>query len=156
MDDFSNLTKKELIELLERKNDVAFASEDELAKVDRMAQQSDPNRIPFKETADHQNIKLYTPLNKVIGPLHPSNARATIQRWKKAGYPLYTEKRTPEQIEEYKKTAFYKSERAKHVALRKARKSNSGQDKMQEYAKEIGKVMAVEVAKATTTTEQSK
>lgn len=96
---------------------------EEMARLNKTAGRSIHNTIPYREIDDHKNIPLYTELNKVIGPMHPANAKQTMERFYAAGYPLFTMPRTPEQIEAYKQTDRYK----KRQALRdreQARKHN--------------------------------
>jgi hypothetical protein len=93
--------------------------------------------IPVKYVDDHKNIPLYTMLNKVIGPMHPDNARSTMERFYAAGYPLFLTPRTPEQIEAYKQTDTYKKREAvrQKDRLRKVNKKPSAQ--LEKFAKII-------------------
>jgi hypothetical protein len=107
---------------------------DEMAKLRRRTGRTGVN-IPVRVIDDHTNVALYTPLNKKIGPMHPRNAEKTMQDWYAAGYPLYTEPRTPEQVEEFKQTDFYKTEHAKHEQRRSERKASSKEGEYERIAK---------------------
>lgn len=144
MEDLSKLTKQELIERLQ--NQQVDELDTELQKVANLATATNPYSIPVHETGT-KGITLWTPLNKRIGPLHPTNAESTMKRWRKAGYPLYTTKRTEQQIEDFKKTDFYKKEHAKHLELRKQRHSKSSKGQINKMLKEIGKGVATELRK---------
>lgn len=154
-DDFSKLTKKQLIEKLKEKSTVSTGSintesehEQELRNIDRLSRVSNPNQIPFRETSDHKNVMLYTAVNKHVGPLHPDNAKRTMERWKRAGVQLYTTKRTPEQVEAFKQTDEWKRYEAKNIAERKVRHAQSSKGKTEQMMAEIAKVTAQAVAEA--------
>lgn len=149
MDDFSKLTKKQLIEKLKEQSTVSQGSinmesdhEGEMRKIDRLAQVSNPHQIPFRETSDHKNVMLYTAVNKHVGPLHPDNARRTMERWKRAGVQLYTTKRTPEQVEAFKQTDEWKKYEAKHLAERKVREAQSSKGKAEKMIADVAREVA--------------
>lgn len=153
MNDLDKLSKKELIDLLNKKNQPIeqgfIQSNDydtELEKIDRMATVANPHQIPYTQTSDHKNVMLYTALNKRVGPLHPDNARRTMIRWKKAGIQLYTQPRTEEQIEAFKTTDEYKVAKMKHDALRQQRRSQSSKGRTENMVKEIAAQTAKIVA----------
>ena len=110
----------------------------ELSKI-RTQGKVNTNSIPVKTIDDHINIALYTPLNKLVGPLHPRNAEQTMQQWYAAGIPLYTTKRTAEQISEYKTTPEYKEKRKKHENLRESRHRNTSKSALENLSKVIAK-----------------
>lgn len=95
--------------------------------------------LPYKVVDDHKNIPLYTMLNKVIGPMHPDNARTTMERFYAAGYPLFLSPRTPEQIEAYKKTDTYKKREAVRVKDREKKMSKKPINQLEKFAKIIAK-----------------
>jgi hypothetical protein len=95
--------------------------------------------IPYKEIDDHKNIPLYTMLNKKIGPMHPANARITMERFYNAGYPLFVNPRTPEQVEEYKKTDIYKKREAARQADRSRKMGKKPMAQLEKFAKIIAK-----------------
>lgn len=153
MEDFSKLTKKELIEKLKQQQQpqpsgeiVVNDSEREFARAQRMANVSNPHRIPFTEISDHKNVPLYTPINKRIGPLHPANVEPTMRQFKARGIQLYHEKRTPEQVEAFKQTDFYKREHAKHLAERKRRREMSSKGRADRMVQEVARETALAVA----------
>jgi hypothetical protein len=154
MDDLTKLSKKELIEKLRHQETqgvlsggVRFdESENEMNKLDKIAINSDPFGIPFKEISDHKNIMLYTALNKRVGPLHPDNARRTMVRWKQAGVQLYTRMRTDAEVEAFMQTDEYKRYKIKHDATRKQRHAQSSKGKTEQMMAEIAKVTAEAVA----------
>lgn len=149
MEDLSKLSKQELIEKLERQESSGMDSsehERELRKVDRLAAISNPHKIPFRETSDHKNVMLYTAINKPVGPLHPDNAKRTMERWKRAGVQLYVTKRTDEQVKAYLESKEGKDMMAKHEALRKQRRSQSSKGKTEKMMTEIARVTAEAVA----------
>ena len=152
MEDLSKLSKQELISRLSQQEDSGSARysehESELAKIDRLAAVSNPNGIPFRETADHKNVMLYTVLNKCVGPLHPDNAKRTMERWKRAGVQLYVTKRTDEQIKAWKESPEGIRELAKHKALREQRHRQSTQGKTEKMMADIARVTAEAVAGA--------
>lgn len=154
-EDFSKLTKKQLLDKLAEKSVPEQSGtisvnehESELEKIDQLAVTANPHQIPFTVKNDHKNVMLYTAINKRVGPLHPDNARRTMIRWKKAGIQLYTSPRTPDQIEEFKKTPDYIKSRTKHDALRKLRQSQSSKGKTEKMMKDIAKITANAVAGA--------
>lgn len=155
MEDLSKLSKKELIERLQNAGNTVIQDrvednsyENELRKVERLSDIANPHKVPFQETSDHKNIMLYTALNKKVGPLHPENARRTMIRWRNAGIQLYTNPRTPEQVEAFKQTEEYKIAKAKHDATRKLRRSQSSKGKTEQMMTEIARVTAQAVAGA--------
>lgn len=150
MEDLEKLSRKELIDRLSQQpTSVAYSEHElELRKVDRLAQVSNPNRIPFREISDHKNVMLYTAINKHVGPLHPDNAKRTMERWKRAGVQLYVTKRTDEQVKAYLDSDEGKREMAKHAALRKARHMQSSKGKTEKMMTEIARVTAEAVAGA--------
>jgi hypothetical protein len=149
MEDLNKLSKKELVERLSKQNSsvddglVRYSEhESELQKVDRIASVSNPHRIPFRETSDHKNIMLYTAINKRVGPLHPDNAKRTMERWKRAGVQLYVTPRTPEQVEAFKQTDEYKRYHEKHIATRKLRRQQSSKGRTEKMVEEVAKAVA--------------
>ena len=89
-EDLSKLSKTELIKRLQQNQSGGNGGSNEdheqvLRNIDRQATLNNPHRIPFRVTDDHKNIMLYTALNKRVGPLHPENAKRTVERWKRAG-----------------------------------------------------------------------
>ena len=110
----------------------------EMAKLKRGAS-INPNSIPVKSIDDHVNVVLWTPLNKKIGGLHPHNAEKTMQRWYMAGIPLYTSKRTPEQVEQYKLTPEYAQRHKAHLKLRAKRHRNTDDQALEKMSKIIAK-----------------
>ena len=147
--DYSKLSKQQLIDKLneQQAGSVSYSEHElELRKVDRLARVSNPNQIPFRETADHKNVMLYTAINKHVGPLHPDNAKRTMERWKRAGVQLYVTKRTPEQVKAYLDSDEGKAYMAKHEALRKQRHLQSSKGKTEKMMAEIAKVTAEAVA----------
>lgn len=150
MEDFSKLSKQELIERLKNQNNSSGLEysehELELRKVDQLARISNPNQIPFRETSDHKNVMLYTVINKRVGPLHPDNAKRTMERWKRAGVQLYTTRRTDEQVKAYLDSDEGKKYIAKHEALRKQRHLQSSKGKTEKMMTEIARVTAEAVA----------
>ena len=152
MEDFSKLTKQELIDRLNKNvpTDGARVSdhEAELSKLDRITAKSNPYGIPLRETSDHKNIMLYTVINKPIGPLHPDNAKRTMERWKRAGVQLYVTKRTEEQVKAWLESSEGIREMAKHKALRDQRHKNSSKGKTEKMMTEIARVTAEAVAGA--------
>jgi len=153
MDDLNNLSKKELIERLniqeeDSKLDRYSEQEIEMNKLDRLSMKSNPNQLPYRETADHKNVMLYTSINKPIGALHPDNARTTMRRWKNAGIQLYITKRTEAQVEAFKKTPEYIKSKMKHDALRSSRRAQSSKSKNDQMIKDIARVTAEAVAGA--------
>ncbi|NCC41498.1 MAG: hypothetical protein EOM21_19150 [Gammaproteobacteria bacterium] len=156
--DFSKLSKKELVELLNAANasaqvmpgmmDSTESYSDELEKIDKLASVANPHQIPFRETSDHKNVMLYTAINKRVGPLHPDNARRTMIRWKKAGVQLFTAPRTEAQIEAFKQTPEYKAHIIKHEATRKQRRAQSSKGKTEAMMKEVAAMTAAAVAGA--------
>lgn len=155
MEDFSKLTKKELIDRLAKQNtpiqsgEIRYSdNEEELAKIDRIAARSNPHGIPFRETSDHKNIMLYTVINKRVGPLHPDNAKRTMERWKRAGVQLYVTKRTDEQVKAYLESPEGIKEMAKHAALREQRHRQSSKGKTEKMMADIAKASAVAAAEA--------
>lgn len=121
---------------------------DEITKIKRKSRVS-TNQIPYKEIDDHQNIYLYTPLNHRVGALHPSNAVETIQRWYSKGYMLYTEPRTAEQIEEYKRSDFHKREVARNKATRSKYRENTRKGQYERVAEIIAKETGKSIDKLT-------
>lgn len=93
--------------------------------------------IPIKYVDDHKNIPLYTMLNKVIGPMHPDNAKSTMERFYAAGYPLFLTPRTPEQIEAYKQTDIYKKREAVRQKDRERKTSKKPVAQLEKFAKII-------------------
>lgn len=152
MDDLSKLSKKELIDRLQNQPVAVPSSsesyESEMAKVDRFSQAGNPHGIPLRETCDHKNIMLYTAINKRVGPLHPDNARRTMERWRKSGVQLYTAPRTPEQLEAFKQTDEYKEHIAKHEAQRKLRHQQSSKGRTEKMIEDVARATAVAVAGA--------
>lgn len=147
MEDYSKLSKKELMERLVAKESMPAKnmfsdSENELAKIDRLASVANPHQIPFKQTNDHKNVMLYTALNKRVGPLHPYNARRAMDRWRRAGIQLYVSPRTPEQIETFKNTEEYKKYIVKHEATRATRRAQSSKGKTEKMIKDIAIAVA--------------
>jgi hypothetical protein len=120
--------------------------ETELAKVDRLSAANNPHGIPFREISDHKNIMLYTALNKHVGPLHPENAKRTMERWKRAGVQLYVTKRTPEQVEAFMQTDEYKNYIKKHEATRKIRHQQSSKGRTEAMVAEVAKAVAMGMA----------
>lgn len=145
MEDLSKLSKQELIDRLNNQSVNQVSAESEFDKVQKLANKNDPNAIPLTYTSDHKNIYLYTALNKRIGPLHPENAKQSMLRFKHYGHQLYVKPRTEAEIEEYKKTDFYKKEAAKEEQTRKNRKSMTRAGQMEEFAKIISKETGVAV-----------
>ena len=147
-EDFSKLTKAQLIDKLNAKpNAVVTGADDwqaELNKINRAQVKSDPNKIPFTQTSDHKNMFLWTKVNKRIGPLHPANAKSTFERFREAGVQLFTQPRTDAQLEEFKATPEYQRYHANHVATRKQLRAKSGRGKQDKMVQDV----AVEVAKA--------
>ena len=80
---------------------------DEMQKIAQKAR-VDSTTIKVQDFADHYNISLWTPLGKRIGPMHRTNAEATLRRFYSLGRPLTVEQPTPEQVEAYKETNEYK------------------------------------------------
>lgn len=153
MEDYSKLSKKELVDLLKRQqmNMGTLNSsehERELSKIDELSRVANPHQIPFREVLDHKNVMLYTAINKPVGPLHPDNARRTMVRWKKAGYQLYTTKRTEEQVKAYLESPEGIREIEKHNKLREQRRRQSSKGKTEKMMAEIAKVTAEAVAGA--------
>lgn len=150
MVDLSKLSKKELLELVQQQSEVSSLVKSdhdaEMQKLEELVSKSNPHQLPFSIKDDHTNVMLYTELNKRVGPLHPTNAVKTMARWKRAGYQLYTKPRTEAQIEAYKKTDFYKQEKAKHDALRKKRHAMSAKGKSEKLITEVARVTAEAVA----------
>jgi hypothetical protein len=100
--------------------------------------------IPVRTIDDHRNIPLYTQLNKVIGPLHPHNAKQTMERFYAAGYPLFITPRTPQQVEEYRNSSLGKAREAQRQKEYERKKSNTKQGRINELAK----IVAIETGKA--------
>jgi len=153
MEDLSKLSRAELINRLSKQQTsvddgtVRYTEhESELAKVDRIAAVSNPHRIPFREISDHKNIMLYTVINKRIGPLHPDNAKRTMERWKRAGVQLYVTKRTDEQVKAWLESPEGIREMARHKALRDQRHKQSSKGKTEKMMTEIARVTAEAVA----------
>ena len=152
MEDLSKLSKQELIERLKVQpvqTEVRYSdNEAEMAKIDRLAAVSNPHRIPFRETSDHKNVMLYTVINKRVGPLHPDNAKRTMERWKKAGYQLYVTKRTDEQVKAYLDSPDGIREMTKHKLLREQRHRASSKGRTEKMMADIARVTAEAVAGA--------
>lgn len=153
MEDLSKLSKAELIERLNTQTAAATLGgesdyERELRSIAKKTQDNNPYNVPVSTFADHKNIMLYTAINKRVGPLHPNNARATMERWKQAGIQLYTAPRTEAQIEAFKQTDEYKIHIKKHEATRKQRHAQSGKGKTEKMMKEIAAMTAAAVAGA--------
>jgi hypothetical protein len=119
-----------------------------LYKLQALKTRNNPNALPYTIKNDHKNIMLYTALNKKVGGLHPDNAEATMLRWKKAGFQLYTTPRTPEQIEAFKKTPEYEIAHKKHQLLRKQRHAQSSKGKAEKMIEEVAKQTAIAVSQA--------
>ena len=155
MEDLTKLSKAELVSRLSKQQSSIDGGagrytehESELAKIDRIAAVSNPHRIPFREISDHKNIMLYTVINKRVGPLHPDNAKRTMERWKRAGVQLYVTKRTDEQVKAWLESPEGIREMAKHKALRDQRHKQSSKGKTEKMMIEIAKVTAEAVAGA--------
>lgn len=151
MEDLSKLSKQQLIDKLntQQSGTVSYSEHElEMRKIDRLADVSNPNGIPFKETSDHKNVMLYTAINKRVGPLHPFNAKTTMERWKRAGVQLYVTPRTDAQVQAYWDSDEGKREKAKHEALRKQRHTQSSKGKTEKMMAEIARVTADSVAGA--------
>jgi len=146
MEDFSKLTKQELIERLSKKSS---ESEDEMSKLNRLSAKSNPSDIPVFTQNDHKNVMLYTAINKRVGPLHPENAKRTMEKFRRAGVQLYVTKRTDEQVEAFKQTDEYKKAFEAHQKLRAKRHEDSKKGSMERFATEIAKATAQAVATAT-------
>lgn len=144
MEDFSKLTKQELIDRLNKQDN--SSSETEMDKLNRLATSQNLNAIPITVKNDHKNMFLYTALNKRIGPLHPENAKRTMDHWKQKGIQLYVKERTAEQIEQFKLTDEYKSFITKYEAERKLRHDMSRKGSFENLAKEIARETATAVA----------
>lgn len=82
------------------------------------------NRIEVKEIVDHKNISLWTPWGKRIGPMHPTNARYTYNKFRRLGRILFTQKPSEAQIQAYYKTPEYLAWKKKFDADR-VRKNKS-------------------------------
>jgi hypothetical protein len=149
--DLSKLSREELEQRLKDQNN-SDSFENQIEQLERLGRASDPNKIPFTETSDHTNVAMYTPLNKLIGPMHPKNAEVTMKRWKRAGYPLYLKRRTDQEVEDFKNSEFGKRELAKHAAIRKTRNAQTPKNKVDKMVTDV----AVEVAKAVSAKKETK
>lgn len=140
-------------ELLKQQNALTKMPNDSLnAELQAIRKQGQVNTlaIPVKSVTDHKNIKLYTPLNKVIGPLHPRNAEKTMIRFHEEGIQLFTKERTLEQVEEYKNTNAYKARHKQHIATRAKRHvSSKSKESFEEVAKTIAKEIGAKVSDLT-------
>lgn len=149
MEDFSKLTKQELIDRLNAKTAViGNDSEDEMTKLNRLAVKSDPHAIPFMTKNDHKNVFLYTAINKRIGPLHPENAKRTMEKFKRAGIQLYVNRRTDQQIEDFKKTDEYKKAFEDHQKLRAKRHEDVKRSEIKKFLKENITILTADTAEA--------
>lgn len=127
-----------------QQTDLSGSLMEEMQKLNRQSSRVTTGGIPVKDIDDHVNIPLYTSLNKMIGPLHPANAKQTMERFYAAGYPLYTTKRTPEQIEAYKNSEIGKARAKQREIEYQRKKANSKQGRVESLAK----VIAQETGKA--------
>lgn len=80
---------------------------EEMRKIQKAGQKASANKIEYKEI-HHPQISLWRKDGKQLGPMHPSNAEATLIRFYDHGILLSTQKPTPAQIAEYKATPEYK------------------------------------------------
>ena len=121
---------------------------DEMSKLDNLGAGHDGITLPYSERTDHKHVTLYTHLNKVVGPMSVSNAKATMIRWSKSGIELFLDKRTDAQVAEYKETPKFKKLHAEWKALRTQRnrsKRLKPEDVARMTAAEVGKAVASEM-----------
>lgn len=116
----------------------------EMQALNKKASKSTTSGIPYKVIDDHKNIALYTELNKVIGPMHPANAKTTMERFYAAGYPLFTTQRTEEQIEAYKQSDRYK----KRESVRESERNRKFNKKPAAQIMKFAKMVAQETGKS--------
>lgn len=112
---------------------------EEMAKVRRVSnKQNNSNKIQVKDVDDHRNVKLYTPFNKCI-EVHPNNAVAMMQYYYSKGVQLYTEKRTQEQVDEYRNRPDVMARLLKEKKIREGLTRKAGKNRFEEIAKAIAK-----------------
>ena len=108
--------------------------------------------LPYSERTDHKHVTLYGELNKRVGPMSLSNAEATMIRWAKSGFNLYTQPRTEEQMAAYKLTPKYQIEHKKWLDKQEVKKKfakMSPEELTRLTAVEVGKAVAGEMSKIT-------
>jgi len=70
------------------------------------------DKVHVRLIDDHKNIKLYHTngyhIGKIVGPLHPHNARVEMERFSRRGIILSVNQPTAEQVAAYKATDEYK------------------------------------------------
>lgn len=151
MEDLDKLSKKDLVQRLKDAESFNNSFNDdatrEMESLEKIASNNDPNQIVVETKNDHKNIVLYTSLNKRVGPMHPDNAKRTMAIWRRQGVQLFVQKRTPEQVEEYKKTDKYVQANEKHLQIRSERRSKSKKGSMENFAKEIAVATGQALAK---------
>lgn len=102
-------------------------------------QKDGTNKIEMKDVTDHKNISLWTDWGKRIGPMHPTNARYTYNKFRKLGRILYTAKPSEAEIQAYYKTPQYIEWKKKHDELRIKRSKSKGKG-------ELDKILAAMVS----------
>lgn len=87
------------------------------------------NTIDVISIHDHKNISLWRKDGKRLGPMHPSNAIQTLNRFADLGILLSADRPTAEQIAAYKETKEYKIFHQKEIDRRARKdKSRTGKD----------------------------
>lgn len=146
-------TKKEQeleLQLAQAKEELALSRESntagmgdtllrELEALNKKGNRVPIDAIPYREIDDHRNVMLYTELNKEVGPLHPANARVTMERWFAEGVPLFVTKRTDAQVEAFKKTDRFKKYEEKRLAERKRIADKKPAVQIEKFAKLIAR-----------------
>jgi len=91
-------------------------------------QKGGANRIEVKAISDHKNISLWTPWGKRIGPMHPTNARYTYNKFRRLGRILFIQKPSEAQIQAYYKTPEYLAWKKKFDADRVKKNASKSKD----------------------------
>jgi hypothetical protein len=145
MEDLSKLSKAELIERLNAQQ-VTVEPDSEFHKLERIANRSNANSMPFRETTDHPGVFLWTEKNRRIGPFHPDNAKDIMRRWSLKGFKLYVTKRSDADVEAYINSPLGKKRALENEQKNRIRASRSTKTQAERFAKEIAKETAAAVA----------
>ena len=125
----------------EQHDDIGGNLANEMRKI-RQKSKASANTITVVEKHDHKNISLWTKEGKRIGPMHPTNAIQTLNRFADLGVALTADHPTEAQIEAYKQTAEYKARQKKwqesRVTADKSRRSGYMEKVLQEISKNSG------------------
>lgn len=110
------------------------------------------NKIAMKIIDDHKNVALYHTngyhIGKLVGPLHPANAKVEMELFAKRGIVLSVRKPSEEEIATYQATDEYKRLSVAFDKGRARKQKTRGKGEIDKLAKAIAKLSGKEVVNA--------